>query len=95
MEERVDINLTEGMSASPPQPLSLDAALGNTNRPPPHPLTHFPSVSAGPRSQVRLTTQGKKKRRKSQGLNFRAAPSESRVQFICQNGVYKKRLFTK
>lgn len=94
MEERVDINLTEGMSPSPPQPLSLDAALGNTNSPPPHPLTHFPSVRLATATEPgQVNNSGKKK--KSQGLNFWAAPSKSTVQFTCQNGVYKKRLFTK
>lgn len=66
MEERVDINLTEGMSPSPPQPLSLDAALGNTNPPPPHPLTHFPSVRLARAAEPgQVDNSGKKKKKES------------------------------
>lgn len=65
MEERVDINLTEGMSPSPPQPLSLDAALGNTNPPPPHPLTHFPSVRLARAAEPgQVDNSGKKKKKR-------------------------------
>lgn len=62
MEKRVDINLTEGMSPSPPHPLSLDTPLGNTNPPPPHPLTHFPSVRLARATEPgQVDISGKKK----------------------------------
>lgn len=86
MEERVDINLTEGMPPSPPQTLLLETRTR-------HLLTHLPTFR--PSRQGHGAGSGRQLRKKQKGLNFRAAPSESRVQFICQNGVYKKRLFTK